>query len=92
VFPYQVLKQTRRDRNMTMEQLAETLGLTTQRISQFERGATVPLQRIREWAGDQKLPDWARAMAKQMWLAALEQQYTAIGEQIAALSRVVATR
>jgi hypothetical protein len=87
--PNQILKQTRRFHEMTMEQMAQILGLTTQRISQLEKGDAIPVDRIRDWARSSQLPDWASRMADQMWLAALEQQHAAIGEQIAALSQVV---
>jgi len=87
--PNQVLKQFRRERELTHEQMAEVLGLTRARLSQYESGDSIPAERIREWSNSSKLPDWARHMAYQMWLAWLEQQHVAIGEQIEALSHVV---
>ena len=87
--PNQVLKQFRRQRELTHEQMAEILGLTRARFSQYENGDSIPAERIREWSNSSKLPEWARHMAYQMWLAWLEQQHAAIGEQIAALSQVV---
>ncbi len=88
--PNQIFKQVRRDRNLTLEAMAETLGMTTQRLSQWERGDSIPAERIRDWANNPRLPEWARSMAYQLWLATLEQQYGAIGEQMTALGQLVA--
>lgn len=88
--PNQLLKQVRRDRNLTLEAMAETLGMTTQRLSQWERGDSIPPERIQIWANDKRLPEWARALAYQLWLASLEQQYGAIGEQMQVLGQLVA--
>ena len=45
--PNQILKQTRRDLGLTLESMAETLGMTTQRLSQWERGDEIPAERIK---------------------------------------------
>ena len=87
--PNQVLKQFRRERELTHEQMAEVLGLTRARLSQYERGDSIPAERFREWSNSSRLPEWTRHMAYRMWLAWLEQQHAAIGEQIVALSQVV---
>ncbi len=77
---------------MTHEQTAEILGVTRARLSQYESGDQIPLERIQEWCNSPKLPAWAHVMAYQMWLAALElqleQQQTAFGEQFKDLSRI----
>lgn len=88
----QILKKTRRDREMTLSAMCDILGVSNQRISQWENGAPVPLERICEWANDERLPDWARAMAHQMWLAAIQQDYARIGTQIADLQKQLATQ
>ena len=90
--PNQILKTFRRDRDMTHEQMAELFGLTRARLSQYESGSPIPPDRIQEWANNNRLPDWARGMAYQMWLASLEQQHSAIGDQISQLEHLVAAR
>lgn len=87
--PNQVLKRTRRFREMTLSQMAECLGLTTQRISQMERGDPIPVERIHEWSNSSSLPEWAHRMAYEMWLSVLEQQQVVIGEQIKVLRRTL---
>lgn len=87
--PNQVLKRTRRFREMTLSQMAECLGLTTQRISQMERGDPIPVERIYEWSNSPGLPEWAHRMAYEMWLAVLEQQQLVIGEQIEVLRKTL---
>jgi transcriptional regulator with XRE-family HTH domain len=90
--PNQILKKFRRNRDMTHEQMAELFGLTRARLSQYESGSPIPPDRIREWANNNRLPDWARNMAYQMWLASLEQQYSAIGDQMQQLGQLVTDR
>ncbi len=87
--PNQILKKFRRDRECTLEQIAELLGLTRARLSQYESGDAIPVGRIREWSNASHLPEWARNMAYQMWLASLEQAHDALGEQLEALSDLV---
>ena len=87
--PNQVLKRTRRFREMTLSQMAECLGLTTQRISQMERGDPIPVERIHEWSNSSGLPEWAHQMAYEMWLSVLEQQQVVISEQIKTLRRTL---
>ena len=41
----------------------------------------MPIERINEWALNSDLPDWARDPG-QLWLASLEQQHAALGEQM----------
>ena len=88
--PNQILKQTRRDLGLTLESMAETLGMTTQRLSQWERGDEIPAERIKGWANNARLPDWALNLAYQLWLASLEQQHAAIGDQMQELGQLVA--
>lgn len=85
----QILKQIRRDRNMTLEQMAETFGLTRARLNQYETGDTIPAERIREWANNERLPDWARNLAYQLWLASLEQRQASMGEEMQQLGQLV---
>ena len=88
--PNQILKQTRRDLGLTLESMAETLGMTTQRLSQWERGDEIPAERIKGWANNARLPHWARNLAYQLWLESLEQQHAAIGDQMQELGQLVA--
>ena len=88
--PNQILKQTRRDLGLTLESMAETLGMTTQRLSQWERGDEIPAERIKGWANNARLPDWARNLAYQLWLESLEQQHAEIGDQMQELGQLVA--
>jgi transcriptional regulator with XRE-family HTH domain len=80
--PNQILKKVRKERNLSGEQMAEIFGLTRARWSQFESGDPMPIERIRDWSLDSRLPDWARDFARQLWLASLEQQHAALGEQL----------
>lgn len=87
--PNQLLKATRRERDLTQDDMADALGISTARINQFEKGESIPLDRIRDWCSNPRLPDWARHMAEQMWYATLEQQHQSIGDQIAALGELL---
>jgi len=80
--PQYILKQTRRERDMTLGQIAEMLDTSNQRVSQWEQGDAIPVERIRAWANEKRFPEWVHNMAWQMWLAHLEQQHTALGEQM----------
>jgi len=88
--PSKIFKATRREREMTMNDFADVLGISTGRVSQIEKGENVSLERIQEWVQDARLPDWARDMAKQMWLAHLGQQLSLINVQFDALGHVLA--
>ncbi len=83
----QILRKTRCDHKLTLAQVSDILGVSNQRVSQWEGGADIPLERIREWASDDRLPDWARVMVHQMWLAAVQQDQARIGSQIADLQK-----
>jgi len=72
--------------------MCDVLGVSNQRVSQWENGDPIPLERIREWALDDRLPDWARVMVHQMWLAAIQQDQVRIGMQIADLQRQLVTQ
>ena len=80
--PNRILKQTRRQHEMTLGQMARYLGLTTQRISQIENGDSIPVERIQQWSTSPNLPTWIQNMAHTMWLALLEQQQLAIDKQM----------
>ena len=85
----QILKQIRRERNLTDEQIAEIFGLTRARWNQYAQGQPIPIERIHEWARRSDLPDWARALVYQLWLSMLEAQHTALGEQMQELGALV---
>jgi transcriptional regulator with XRE-family HTH domain len=82
VNPNRILKQARRQHEMTLGQMARYLGLTTQRISQIENGDSIPVERIQQWSTSSDLPTWIQSMAHTMWLAVLEQQQLAIDKQM----------
>ncbi len=84
--PNKTLKATRKERDLTQDDMADTLGISTARVNQFEKGESIPLGRIHDWCSNPRLPDWARHMAEQMWLSALEEQSAVINEQITQLS------
>ena len=69
--------------------MAEVFGLTRARWSQFEQGDPMPIERIKNWATDTHLPEWAREFARQLWLASLEQQHNFLGEQIETLGALL---
>ncbi len=85
----QILKQVRRERDLTDEQIAQVFGLTRARWNQYAQGQPIPIERIREWAGRSDLPDWARTLVCQLWLAMLEAQHAALGEQMQELAEMV---
>jgi transcriptional regulator with XRE-family HTH domain len=82
VNPNRILRQTRRQHEMTLGQMARYLGLTTQRISQIENGDSIPVERIQQWSTSPDLPAWIQSMAHTMWLAVLEKQQLAIDKQM----------
>lgn len=91
--PGQILKKARREREMTLEQMAEVLGLTRARINQYETSdQQIPADRIKEWVNNPRLPDWARNLAYQLWLGTLEQQHETLGEQMTQLGQLLSDR
>ncbi|MGV0974476.1 MAG: hypothetical protein ACOYBO_00950 [Azonexus sp.] len=85
----QILKTLKRERNLSDDDIANIFGLTPARWNQYLQGQPIPIERIHEWALKPALPDWARLLVNQLWLASLEQQYTTIGEQIEQLGTLV---
>ncbi len=88
----QVLVKFRQTHDLTDDQLAEVLGLTRARWNQYEHGEPVPLARIHAWVLRPGLPDWARQLVNELWLAALRQQQHAIGEHLQQLRGLLAER
>lgn len=87
--PNQILRNVRREREMSQEQMADLLGLTRARLNQYELRDSIPPERIKDWSNNGRLPDWVKNMAYQMWLASLEQQHAAINEQIQELGTLI---
>jgi transcriptional regulator with XRE-family HTH domain len=83
--PNQIIRKTRREREMSGEELAEVLGLTRARLSQYENGDPIPPERVQAWLDNKQLPDWARTMCLQIWHASIEQQHQTLSDQINAL-------
>ena len=71
--PNQLLRATRRQHNLTLDEIADLLGNSTQRIGQWEKGDPIPLNRIQAWTHNAELPGWVRKMALQMWFISLAQ-------------------
>ncbi len=83
--PNDILRQTRRDQDLTLDEMADWLGVSTQRIGQWENGDVIPLKRIQRWASNTEFPTWLWQMALQMWLASLGLTLLQFGEQLQAL-------
>jgi len=91
--PGQILKKARREREMTLEQMAEIFGLTRARINQYETSdQMIPAERIKEWCNNPRLPEWARTLSFQLWLATLDQTHEQLGEQMVQLGQLIADR
>jgi len=90
--PNDVLRETRSEAGKTLGEMAEALDTSNQRVSQWEHGDPVPLERIRAWANEKRFPVWVRVMAHQMWQAHLEQAHDELGRQIEELRTTVVRR
>jgi transcriptional regulator with XRE-family HTH domain len=86
----QILKTLKRERNLSDDDIATIFGLTRARWNQYLQGQPIPIERIRAWSRQPDLPDWARILVNQLWLATIEAQFVSIGEQIQELGTVVA--
>lgn len=82
-----ILRKTRREHEITLAQMGEWLGTTSQRVGQWESGDTMPAERISRWTKDSSVPDWVRQMARDLEIAILKQEHAALGERIAQLER-----
>lgn len=51
---------------ITLEDMAALLGVTPQRVNQWENGQAVPLKRLKQWTEDKALPSWVRLVAHEM--------------------------
>ena len=80
--PAQILRKSRRDRNVTLATMAEWLGTSNQRVSQWESGDAIPAERVSAWIKDETLPDWVRQMAREIEIAALWAEHAALGARI----------
>ncbi len=80
--PSLLLRQIRRERNLTLEQMANALDTSKQRISQIENGSPVPFDRIRDWAENSRYEGWVQRMAYQLWVAYLQLETSSIQASI----------
>lgn len=91
--PSTVLRQFRRARDLTMDDMAAALDCSKQTISKYEAGGPIPFERIREWMTNPAYEFWVKEMAYQLWVSDL---YTEIGQlnqrvdELAALAPVAA--
>lgn len=85
----QILKTLRRERDLTDDQIAQVFGLTRARWNQYAQGQPIPIERIREWSRKSDLPDWARTLVNQLWMATLETKFSELGDQMQELATVV---
>lgn len=88
----EVLIQFRQQYDLTDDELAEVLGLTRARWNQYEHREPIPLERIHAWVLKPNLPDWARQLVNELWLAHIRQQHQAVGEQLQQLRGLLAAR
>ena len=82
-----ILRKTRRDHEKTLAQMAEWLGTSNQRVSQWESGEPIPAERVNAWIKDETLPDWVRQMARDLEVASLREAHQAIGLRIERLEQ-----
>lgn len=64
-----IIRQSRLNRGLTLEAMAEVLETSKQRMSQLESGTrSLPFESIREWATNPTYPDWVHNMARSLWI------------------------
>ena len=79
---YSLMKISRLKQKATLDDLSNLLGLSKQRLSQFENGEAVPIERLKEWARNETLPAWVRLMAYEMWTTAIPAELEQLAEKI----------
>ena len=88
--PQHILQKTRRELGMKLSQMAEALDTSNQRVSQWENGDSIPIERIKAWATEERFnQEWIRYMAWQMWFAYIKRAHTALGEQMQELQHAI---
>jgi transcriptional regulator with XRE-family HTH domain len=87
--PNQILKKTRVERKMSLEDMARVLDVTRARVFQWEKGEPIPVERISLWACNSSLPQWALVMGLQMWLGHMQVLHESNGNQLQALGRAM---
>jgi len=86
----QLIIKARAENNVTLAQLGELFDCTAARIQQVEKGVnTLPLERIQILVNHKAAPDWARALAFQLWLIVLMDDYAEMFKQLERLSQAV---
>ncbi len=87
-----LLLKARHDHGLTLEALGDLFGCTKQHIYQVEQGiTTLSSDRIQVLATNRKAPEWARALAFQLWVLSLTDDYAEMGEQLEHLGKAVFT-
>ena len=70
--PQELLKQTRLENKMTLEDMAVHLRFTVGRLSQIENGDPVTMDHVEKWEGDRQLPPFLKAMVVKIRLALMD--------------------
>lgn len=83
--PNTVLWKARREHGASLAQMGLWLGTSGQRVSQWEKGEPIPVERLIAWQQDIALPEWIKEMARSLELADLRERQSAIGARIAQL-------
>jgi transcriptional regulator with XRE-family HTH domain len=61
-----IIRKYRKAEGLTIYEAGKILDVSYARVSQWENGETIPLQRIRFWKIDPEKPEWVRQMAEEM--------------------------
>jgi len=82
-----LIRAARQDNDVTLEALGEMFGCTRQRIYQVEAGVNIlPIERVQILATNNDAPQWARALAFQLWLLIVKDDYAIMFAQLEKLS------
>lgn len=85
----QILRKARRDHDATLAEIAEWLGTSNQRVSQWESGDAIPAERVTAWIKDEAVPGWVRQMAREIEVAMLKHEHEVLGERIESLAQAI---
>jgi predicted transcriptional regulator len=90
MLPNMILRKARREHEISLAQMGEWLGATSQRVGQWESGDPIPAERASAWRKDDGLPEWIREMARDIEISSLREQNAAINARIDQLDRNIA--
>lgn len=80
--PQVILRKTRLAHELTLEDMANLLDTSKQRLSQYESGDNIKDEKLTEWAKNDKLPQWVRDMAWQAYIASVRDQIAALSTRL----------